>query len=157
MINNKIKSENGITMITLVVTILVLVLITGTLATNAYDSTQISKLTKLDNDINALNDRIATYYVENEELPTYGNAYTKTNLKSVISDLSENDGDEYYTIDLSKLDNLTLNYGEDYLTLSENSYIINVESHMIYYLKGITYKGVTYHTVGSSSTVTLDY
>lgn len=157
MINKYIKNENGITMITLVVTVLLLIIITGTLATNSYDSTQIAKLTKLDNDIKALNDRIAAYYVEHEELPIMGNPYSKNDLRNVISDLSGNDGDEYYTIDLSLLDNITLNYGEDYAALSENSYIINTESHVIYYLQGIRYKGVVYHTVGKNSTVTLDY
>ena len=157
MINKYIKNENGITMITLVVTVLLLIIITGTLATNSYDSTQIAKLTKLDNDIKALNDRIAAYYVEHEELPIMGNSYSKNDLRNVISDLSGNDGDEYYTIDLSLLDNITLNYGEDYAALSENSYIINTESHVIYYLQGIRYKGVVYHTVGKNSTVTLDY
>lgn len=157
MIKNNVKNENGITMITLVVTVLLMVMITATLATNAYDSTQISRLTKLENDIEALNDRIAAYYVEHEELPVVGNPYTKNELRNIISDLSGNDGNEYYTIDLSQLDNLTLNYGEDYEALSENSYIINVESHVIYYLKGINYKGVVYHTVGNNPTVTLDY
>lgn len=157
MIKNCIKNEKAITMITLVVTVVVLVIITGTLATNAYDSTQLSKLTKLDNDIKALNDRIAAYYVEHEELPIYGNAYKKADLKGDIADLSGNDGEDYYTIDLSQLDNITLNYGEDYLALSENSYIINEESHVIYYLKGIKYKGIVYHTTGKNSTVTLDY
>ena len=157
MINKYIKNENGITMITLVVTVLLLIIITGTLATNSYDSTQIAKLTKLDNDIKALNDRIAAYYVEHEELPIMGNPYSKNDLRNVISDLSGNDGDEYYTIDLSLLDNITLNYGEDYAALSENSYIINTESHVIYYLRGIRYTGVVYHTVGKNSTVSLDY
>ena len=157
MINKYIKNEKGITMITLVVTVLLLIIITGTLATNSYDSTQIAKLTKLDNDIKALNDRIAAYYVEHEELPIMGNPYSKNDLRNVISDLSGNDGDEYYTIDLSLLDNITLNYGEDYAALSENSYIINTESHVISYLQGIRYKGVVYHTVGKNSTVTLDY
>ncbi len=156
IIKNNVKNEKAITMTTLVITVLLLIIITGVLTTNSYNSIQISKLTKLDNDITALNDRIAAYYVEHEELPIYGNVYKKTELQSVISDLSGNDGEDYYTIDLSKLDNITLNYGEDYLTLSENSYIINVESHVIYYLKGVTYKGVVYHTVGKNPTVSLD-
>lgn len=156
-LENKVKSEKGITLITLIVAVLILALITAALATNSFDSLQLGKLTKLENDIEALNNRIAAYYVEHEELPTLGNPYTKIDLKSEMADLSANDGDEYYTIDLSKLENLTLNYGKDYLNFSENSYIINTESHIIYYLKGINYKGIVYHTVGKNSKVTLDY
>lgn len=149
------KNENGITMITLVITVLLLVIITITLAGNAYDSTQLSRLTKLDNDIKALNDRIAAYYVENEELPVYGTPYTKSSVRDIISELSVNDGDEYYKIDLSKLDNITLNYGNDYLVSSEDAYIINTESHVIYYIKGVNYKGDIYHTIGKNSGVSL--
>jgi len=142
------KNEKGITMITLVITIIVLAIVTMTIATNSYDSTQLSKLTKLDNDIKALNDRIATYYLEHESdpnpllrLPLLGNAYTKDTIKKYIPDVSGNDGDEYYTIDLSLLDNLTLNYGKDYLSFGADQYVINLESHIIYYWKGVTYKG----------------
>ena len=151
------KNEKGITLITLVITILILATITITLATNAYDSTQLSRLTKLDNDIKTLNDRVAVYFVEHEQLPAYGNPYSKEKLKDVIEGLSQNDGDKYYTIDLRLLDNLSLNYGKDYLSFGGNSYIINEESHIIYHLEGISYKGEIFHTVGANSTVILNY
>ncbi len=151
------KNEKGITLITLVITIVILATLTITLASNSYDSTQLSKLTKLDNDIKVLNDRVAVYYVENEKLPIYGNAYSKDTLKEIIGDLSGNDGNEYYTIDLSLLDNLTLNYGQDYLSFGGDSYIINVESHIIYHIEGISYKGEIYHTSGANSTVVLNH
>ncbi len=151
------KNEKGITLITLVITIVILATITITLATNAYDSTQLSRLTKLDNDIKTLNDRVAVYFVEHEQLPTHGNSYSKEKLKDVIEGLSQNDGDKYYTIDLSLLDNLSLNYGQDYLSFGGNSYIINEESHIIYHLEGISYKGEIFHTVGANSTVILNY
>lgn len=150
------KNEKGITLITLLVTVVLLAIITTSLATNSYDSMQLSKLTKLENDIEALNDRVAVYFVENDSLPIIGDAYTKSELKTAFGSVSANDGDEYYIIDLSLLDNLTLNYGEEYLTSGTDSYIINTESHIIYYLQGITYKGDTYYTIGDNSTVTLD-
>jgi len=150
------KNEKGITLITLVITIIVLATVTITLARNSYDSTQLSKLTKLDNDIKVLNDRVAVYYVEHDKLPVYGNPYSKETLKGVIQGLSQNDGNEYYTIDLSLLDNLSLNYGQDYLSFGGNSYIINVESHIIYHLEGISYKGEVFHTIGANATVILN-
>ncbi len=150
------KNEKGITMITLIVTVIILALITITLANNSYDTTQLSRLTKLDNDINTLNDRIAAYYVEHEKLPLIGNAYKKETLATIIPDLSANDGEDYYTIDLSLLDNLTLNYGKDYLSFGGDSYIINTESHVIYRLDPIIYKGEKYHTVGKNPSVVLD-
>lgn len=143
------KGEKGITMLTLVITIMVLVIITGTLATNAYNSVELSKLTRLENDIKMLEDRVAVYYVKNDTLPiTEAEPYKKASLSLRINDLSENDGEDYYVIDLSKLDNLTLNYGRN-----STEYIINEESHVIYHLSGITYNGKIYHTIGKGEEV----
>lgn len=58
------KKEQGITLITLIVTVMLLIIITGTLANQSYTSLQVSNLTKLQNDIQALDDRVATYWVK---------------------------------------------------------------------------------------------
>ena len=148
-----IKKEKGITLITLVITVVLLIIITGTLATKSMTNLQLSNLTRLQNDIEALNDRIAAYYVKCGELP-YGrykeNSIQKSALESVLNDMSNNDGDVYYTIDLLELDNLSLNYGEGYESMSEDRYIMNQKSHVVYYIKGINYDGQKYHTVGSN-------
>lgn len=157
MINSMKRNEKGIAMITLVITVIILVVITSTLAKNSYDSLQLSNLTNLENDIKSLENRIAAYFVEHGELPIYGEAYSKGNIRNTIKDLSPNDGDNYYTIDLSELENITLNYGQNYMSLSTDSYIINEESHAIYYLKGVMYEGKEYHTVGKYTSTILDY
>lgn len=41
-----------------------------------------------------------------------------------MDDLSPNDGDIYYTIELDELTNLTLNYGKE-ISSSDDRYIIN--------------------------------
>ena len=108
MIKNDFKKEKGITLISLVITVLVLVIITTVLALNSYDALQMSNLTKLQNDIEAISDRVAAYFVKEDKLPIEeGKVYKKGTLKNEINDLSNNDGDNYYKIDLSKLDNLT--------------------------------------------------
>lgn len=143
-----IKKEKGITLVTLMITVMIMSIIGVTLATNAYDGVALSKITKLDNDIKIIKDRVAVYYVKNDELPIKETEYTKENLEATINDLSDNDGDKYYVIDLDKLDNITLNYGNN-----STEYIINEESHVIYYLPGIVYRNVTYHTIGDNSQV----
>ena len=59
----------------------------------------------------------------------------------------------YYTIKLDELENLSLNYGFEYTKLGEDRYIINEESHVIYYYKGIAYDGLKYHTIGAHKEV----
>lgn len=61
---NVYKEEKGITMITLVITVMLMIIITGTLAANSHTNVQLSNFTKLQNDIEALNDRVAAYFVK---------------------------------------------------------------------------------------------
>ncbi len=147
--NRKVNDEKGITMVVLVITVLLLVIVTATLATSAHESIQLSHLTKLDNDIETLNNRIASYYVAHEELPVYGDPMTQEEVREYVTDLSINDGDTYYIIDLGELENTTLNYGKGYLSRTTDSYIINEETHIIYYLKGVFYGDKMHYTVGN--------
>jgi len=148
------KEEKGITMISLILTVMLLIIITGALVGNSRSTVQLSNFTKLQNDIEALNDRVAAYFVEKGELPIYKDEeLLKANLRTVLSDMSINDGEEYYTIDLEEIGNPSLNYGEGYRSFAPDRYIINGESHIIYYFKGITYEGKTYHTVGKNKAV----
>lgn len=143
MIKYNVKNEKGISLATLVITVVLLMIITTILATNSYDSLQLSKLNKLSNDIQALEDRIASYYIQKEELPIdKSRKYTKSDLKD-IKDLAKGDGDEYYLLNLSMLDNLSLNY-------PRAKYIINVQSHVVYNMEGINYHGTIYHTYKNS-------
>lgn len=155
MINN-IKNQRGITLITLIITIVLLIIITATIAINSHTSLELSNLTKLENDIQALNDRVAAYYVKTGTLPVTEETYTKSELEELITGISINDGDTYYTIDLSKLSNITLNYGKRYNDVeSQDKYIINQDTHNIYYLNGIEYQGEKYYTLSQSNEVAL--
>ena len=156
MINK--KNERGITLLTLVLTIVILLIVTTALMMNSHTSVNLSNITRLQNDIDALTDRVAVYYVKNGKLPIYREdseyyKYKKDELK--FNDIASQDGSVYYTIDLSKLDNLSLNYGERYNSSeATDKYIINEKTHAIYYLKGIFYDGIEYHTITSSTILT---
>ncbi len=142
----KVKSEKGITLVTLIITVILLVLVTCILAMNSYTSMNLSKLTRLNNDIQALDDRVSAYFVKNGKLPIKeGEKYEyPTNFDKGMSDRGSYDDNNYYAIDLSLLDNLSLNYGT--ASTGKDKYIINEKSHAIYYLEGITYEGTVYHT-----------
>lgn len=146
-----IRKEQGITLITLIITVLLLMIVTGVLVMNSHTSLQLSNLTRLQNDIEAINNRVASYYVKNGELPIYqDDVKSKSELLSVLNDMSINDGDTYYTIDIEELGNISLNYGKAYQSTSTtDKYIINEETHVVYYLKGIHYEGKEYHTAGN--------
>ena len=151
------KNQRGITLISLSITIIIMMIVTGMLIYNAKDSTQIKNLTNMYNDIENLRDKISSYYLQYGAIPAsieYTNSLSKLRNAGVIG---ANDIGSFYVIDLRAIDGLTLNYGQDYEIVEEGNhtnadgsinfdgledlYIINETSHNIFYIKGITVRG----------------
>ena len=102
MIKERINSNKGITIISLVMTIVLLLILTGASIYSINVSNNGSYYyNKMVADINLLNDKVLVYYNKYNEIP-------KTSRTIVIN------GTTYWEIDLSKLDNITLNYGKQY-------------------------------------------
>ena len=148
------KNNKGITMISLVITIIVLLILSSIIIYNVMGQLGIKRVNYLYVDIESLSTKVAEYYLKNEKLPVYDNKYVenKNQLETLFRNngattniTNVNDGDEYYVLDLSKLDNLTLNYGDDYKEWTstsssdkiQNIYIINSVTHQIYFPHGV--------------------
>lgn len=166
---NKFKDEKGVTLLALTITIIVMVIITTTLITNTKNHLKIEKTNNLYSDIEQIKDKVSEYYIRKGKLPIKEEAYCtayelvdilKTNgvdSEKTMDDLLDvNDKKSiseatYYVINLSDLDNLTLNYGSEYKNWTSGTglqdlYIINEKSHQIYYPKGIIVDGITYYS-----------
>lgn len=134
MIN--IISNKGITMVSLVITIVLLSILTGTITYNISLSNGLEEYNNMIADINLLKDKIIIYHNKYGEIPV-------TNRKFNLNET------EYKEIDLKKLENITLNYGDEYgqeKDLTTNSDVYLIDSNLnIYYLKGIKKSGEIYH------------
>lgn len=142
-----IKEEKGISMITLAITITILIILTNVLIYNAQDSIQIRALTNLYNDIELLREKVSEYYEEYGKIPAYIKYTNTSQLSSVLS--VNNDTGNFYIIDLEAMQGITLNYGKDYEKIKNDKtngdsytdiYIINENSHNIFYANGIIIK-----------------
>ena len=148
------KNKKGITMISLVITIIVLLILTSITIYNGLGQLGIKRVNNLYADIDSLSTKVAEYYIKNEKIPINNEPYVenKDELKAILISngatetanlINVNDEGAYYVLDLSKLDNLTLNYGDDYKTWnssepkSQNVYIINTVTHQIYFPHGV--------------------
>ena len=159
------KNEKGVTLTVLTITILIMIIITGTVIKASTNSLVIRKVNDLFTDIESINSKIATYYLENNEIPVLDTKYASSveEFRELINSngakeniINPNDGDDYYVIDLSRLENLTLNFGHDYenwksqenpvLSQYQDIYVINGLTQQIYYPKGIQYKNIHYFT-----------
>ena len=153
MNKGKLKTNRGITLVTLIITIIVILIIAGTTVYTSLDRFEINRLKKMYNDIELLSDKVNNYYLQYKGLPlvkdTNNNAiqYTYTTLDF---EKNVNDSGNYYIIDLTAMEGISLNYGEQGFNnpnTSEDVYIINEVSHVIYYVQGIEADGEMYHTI----------
>ena len=121
MKKKSIKKQNGISLIALTTTILVLSIVTSILVYNAKDNIEIREYKKLDNDLEVLQEKVEMYYLKNEKLPVLekdneiikytGNSKFKNN-KQI------NDNDNYYILDLNYIDGITLNFGSEFYKIN---------------------------------------
>lgn len=153
-----LKNNKGVTLLILCIMIVVIIIISDITITEGLGLLNIKNVNKMVSDIEIISTGISNYYLKNNELPLLGKYCDN---KDFLIDLfngeeyiNQSDSGEYYVIDLSKLDNLTLNYGRDYEKWTSNAdnekykdlYIINEVTHQVYYVDGITLKGEKYYT-----------
>ena len=157
----KIKSQKGINLVTLSIAIVVIVIITNIVIYNATANLRIKNLRNMQSDISNLRDKVSSYYAQYGRIPAdttieYTNVFAIRSA-GMISDAV--DLRAFYVIDLSALENLTLNYGKDYEKIRNGEattqeeinqltdlYIINGTSHNIFYVQGIDIDGEMYYT-----------
>ena len=166
-----IKKDKGITLISLSIAVIIILTITGMILYSAKDNIYIKNLTNMENDIANLRDKISLYYSEYGDIPAQTEYQDITNLENA-GVIGANDTGKFYIIELEKLDGLTLNYGEDYEKYKANGYtyssdltdiyIINENSHNIFFVEGIRVKEndetkmyYTDYTEGDKETVIL--
>ena len=146
-----VSKNNGITMISLAIVVTVILILTGVLIYNVRDNLGISKLKAMQNDIQNLRDMVSNYYSVNGKIPAkikYTNTENIERIRNAGVISEKVDIGDFYIIDLAELENLTLNYGEDYKNITdttteeeasqnEDIYIINETSQNIFYVEGI--------------------
>ena len=167
MMNKVISKTKGVTLVSLTIVVTVILILTGVIIYNIRDSLGISKLREMQNDIQNLRELVNNYYATNGKIPAKLK-YTNTGNIEKIRDagvISEKvDIGDFYIIDLSELENLTLNYGEDYKNITdatteeeasqyEDIYIINETSQNIFYVEGIELDGDWFYTDYTSEDV----
>lgn len=134
-----LSNQKGITLAMLLITIIIIAILGSVVISNMDIGTDIRNYNYMIADIELLESKIMTYYNKKGGIPTTGNLVT------VSFSGSSRDNENYYQIDISQLYNITLNYGGGTVD-NGDIYIINEQSHNVYYLKGVEYEGTTYHT-----------
>lgn len=137
------KNQRGVTLMILVATVIIMAIIAGTISYSSISSFKMKAYYNMCSDIELLDEKIAIYYLQNKSLPIVES--DSKNISELINDYSDtnvnynpNNSGTLYKIDLSKLDNLSLNYTD---------YYIDETSHTIYFLNGMDVEEELYYTV----------
>lgn len=154
-----LKSQKGINLISLSIAVIMILIITNVILYNVKSNLGIQKLQNMQTDIKNLRDKISTFYAQNGKIPASIEYTNINNIKQAGVISTAVDTGKFYVIDLASIDNLTLNYGQDYkkiksgnVTTSEeinnlvDLYIINETSHNIFYVEGIEYDNEWFYT-----------
>lgn len=137
MIKEKIAFNKGITLISLVLTIIILLILSTTVVFSVKSMNKVRPYNNMIADINLLEDKILIYYNKYREIP-------KTERKISI------DKKEYYEISITKLENITLHYGGEQgqdvqLQKGMSDVYVVDDSLQVYYLKGAELTGTIYY------------
>ena len=145
MIKNKLNSEKGITIISLIIIIIILLILSGVIIKNVDNSSKVAGYNNMIADISLLEDKLLVYFNKYGEIP-------KTTRSININ------AKDYYEIDLLKLDNITLNYGQKYGKTDElvidksDVYVVN-DALEVYYVQGINLYGERYYCINQSGDI----
>ena len=136
----RIKSEKGITLIELTITIAVLLVLAGITTTLGISSIlELRDFNAVKSDIIALTEAVQTYYLENEKLPLEDERL-RIDFTPPEDNKNPNDSGEYYEIDATLLEGVTLQR-------KRRTYLVDKQSLTVYCKEGVEYQGKTYYTI----------
>ena len=81
---NIVRNEKGVTIIALTVTVIVMIIITGTLIYKANNQVHIKKIDNLYSDIEQIRDKVSQYYIKYGRLPVKGRYCTAEELVEIL-------------------------------------------------------------------------
>lgn len=156
----KQNCKNGISLIVLVVSIVVLLILIGATVYRSESSRITAQRTVLITDLTTIENSAKAYYVENNDFPTpkslTKNYYTAEDIRTLNDDVNIindiyyfNDiNSKFYIIDLSKIDIKNINFGLKYDTYGDTDvFVISDINKKVYYLKGKTMEGNKYYAL----------
>ena len=177
-LRKKCKSENGVTLIALITTVILLALVSVPIALHVRDVSSVRDFTEFKDDLLNLRESISECYQQGVDFsenesdtdsyigPKYEGSLTFLNSTQEGNNVKNpNDDTNYYIVDYNYLYNRLLskfnvhinklNYGYTNKFIddvTEDAYIINNKSRTIYYVKGYEYNNVTYYRYQESFT-----
>lgn len=161
---SKHYKKYGITMMTLVITIIVSLIMVSVVTVTVSNSIADATLTAFAEDLNTIQDQVNIYYLQNDSFPTGDSEENQLPLtRQEILDRSgdseklqeefnlnnEDNSNEFFEIDLSKLNVEKTVRGTRKNDDNSDVYVVSSKTMTVYYLKGIEVKNTRYFSLSS--------
>lgn len=161
------NNKKGISLIALAITIAVMLILATTVFMVSNEMVINSKMVALAVDLEEMEDLVSSYYINNDELPIdKASKWTGTSLADEIDEgkddlledlsLNHDEDDDFYKVDISKLDIETLSRGigkdEDGNEDTIDIFVVAEESFNVYYLRGEEIDGEYYFSLSERLT-----
>ena len=148
----KIKNEKGITLVTLTITMVVLMILSFSINVSVKSTMETRNYNYVKEDIINLSEEVKAYYLKNNSLPIdETKTYNLADYGVPSEDINPNDYGNYYRINVSLLENISLNNGginnNEANEETDDMYVVNEYSLTVYYLKGATFGGQKHYTI----------
>ncbi len=148
-----IRESKGITLISEVIVVIILVMITSIIYFSSISSLQIRDLNNMYSDIISIQEKAINYYIKYGEAPVTTESVSNEIVSLIQEEKNPNDEDgEYYKVDISALTNLSLNNKQD----TDSYYFMNTKTLTVYHSNGVLIDNLNndisrvYHTVPSN-------
>lgn len=133
----KLKNNKGISLASVLITVVLMIIILSSIIYSNSRTNEIKEAMLINSDIEELTKKVEMYYLEKGTLPLLEDANYNYNTTT-----ERGTNVIYYKLQISLLDNLNLNNKENIQTnnlLTENDqwYVINKQTHTIYFVKYI--------------------
>lgn len=158
-----VNKKQGITLIYLIVTIIVMIILATTVVSQMIVPSDTTEMSTFAENLSQVQDAVRASYLLDKEIPTKDGTspLTKEQLLDMVTDTSkkeeleieiannkELDSSNYYIIDLDKLDVTKEEFG--YGKKGEDDiYVVSSSSLRVYYLYGVEYEGENYFSLNS--------
>lgn len=158
----KLKQKDGISLMVLVITLVIITLLAGVIVTSISVTTDNANLSVLANDIAQLQESARSMYIMEEKLPIVDNAtkITRSDILNLVNSKNKTAFDEeltlngesentyFYQLDLEKAGAGDIEKGKG-INDPDDIFVISASSLRVYYLKGIEYDGNMYFSINS--------
>lgn len=141
--------KKGVTLTVLAATVVIMFILIGVSSAIGISSIKTAAYEEFMSKVKRVSDYVNEYYLENEELPIGTEIVSKEGLEdSLKAEINRNNdnNNNLYVVDMSRINTESVNIGKG--TVSDlDVFLVAENTHNVYYLKGISYKGKTYHGV----------